>query len=135
MAEETNSEAENYVTEHYALARQHLASRASGSLLLAIAEFTKVVAIDPDYRDAYERLGYALQEEKNILEYISEFQELLAADPNDVPTRYRLARYLRTMGRNEKAIQHWRIVAKMDYPDWSKSARKMLRKHYQIIEE
>jgi len=135
MAEETNSEAENYVTEHYALARQHLASHTSGSLLLAIAELTKVVAADPNYRDARERLEYALQEEKDILEYISDFEMLLATNPNDVPTRYRLARYLRTMGQDEEAIQQWRIVAKMNYPDWSKSARKMLRKHYQIIED
>ena len=135
MANATNSEAEDYVAVHYALARQHMASRASGSLILAIAEYTKVMAADPNYKDSCERLGYALEEEKGILQYISEFEEFLAANPDDVPTRYRLADYLRTMGRNEEAIHHWRVAAKLEYPDWSKSARKMLRKHYQITEE
>ena len=135
MANETNDEAANYAAEHYALARNVMASRAPGSLLLAIAEYEKVVAIDSDYRDARERLGYAVEEEKGILEYIAEFEEHLAVNPDDVPTRYKLASYFRVMGRNEEAIQHWRIVAQMNTPDWSKSARKMLRKHYQIIED
>ncbi len=111
-----------------------MASRASGSLISAIVKLTKVVAADPDYKDARVRLGYALEEKEGILEYISEFEAILAADPNDVPTHYRLADYLRAMGRDEEAIQHWRIAAKLQYPDWSKSARKMLRKHYQITE-
>ena len=112
-----------------------MASRAPGSLLLAIAEYEKVVAIDSDYRDARERLGYALEDMKGVLEYIAELEEYLATNPDDVPKRYDLAFYFRVMGRNEEAIQQWRIVAKMNYPDWSKSARKMLRKHYQIIED
>ena len=112
-----------------------MASRASGSLISAITEFEKVVAIDPDYRDACERLGYASEEKKGILEYIYDFEMILATNPDDVPTRYDLAYYLRTLGRDEEAIHHWSIAAKLEYPDWSKSARKMLRKHYQIIED
>ena len=129
MADETSDAA-----EHYALAREYLASRASGSLVSAIAEFIKVVEVDPDYKDARVRLNHAIEEERGILEYISEFEQILASNPDDVATHYRLADYLRAMGRDDEAVQHWRIVAKLEYPDWSKSARKMLRKHYQTTE-
>ena len=135
MLERTNEVVANNAEEHYLRAREHLASRASGSLLSAIAELTKVVAADPDYKDARVRLNNAIEEERGILEYISEFEQILASDPNDVATHYRLADYLRAMGRDDEAVQHWRIVAKLEYPDWSKNARKMLRKHYQIIED
>jgi len=135
MSEKTNEVAENNAEEYYARAREHLASRASGSLLSAISELTKVVAADPDYKDARVRLRYAIEEKQGILEYISDFEQTLVLNPNDVATHYRLADYLRAMGRDDEAIQHWRIVAKLDYPDWSKSARKMLRKYYRIIED
>jgi len=134
MADKTNNVLESEAAKHYTLAREYMASRASGSLLSAIAEFEKVVAIDPDYSDARERLEYALEEKKGILEYIYDFEQILATNPDDIPTRYDLAYYFRTLGRDEEAIHHWRIVGRMEYPDWSKSARKMLRKHYQIIE-
>ena len=130
MADETYSAA-----EHYALAREHMASSASGSLISAIAEYRKVVAIEPDYKDARVRLGYALEEEAGIREDISGFETILAANSDDVPIHYRLASFLRILGRDEEAIQHWRIAAKLDYPDCSKSARKMLRKHYQTTED
>ena len=129
-----NDAAENSAAEHYIRAREYLASRASNSLILAISEFTKVVEADPDYKDAYERLKYALEEEQGMREDISDFEATLATDPNDVATRYRMAAFLRILGRDDDAIHHWRVVAKLEFPDWSKSARKMLRKHYQIIE-
>jgi tetratricopeptide (TPR) repeat protein len=64
------------------------------------------LAIQPDYADAHNNVGAALQARGNISEAIAHFQEALAIKPDNAETHVNLALALRAQGRTAEAKAH-----------------------------
>lgn len=102
----------------------------------AIDAYKKAYALDPNSPVIGERLAEMYWESLRVHEAISEAQELLKRDPNDVPTRRLLGRiYLRSMGTQtgssqsdtaDLAIEQFREVYRLDPTD-SESALWLAR--------
>ena len=102
----------------------------------AIAAYKKAYALDPNSPVIGERLAEMYWESQRVHEAITEAQELLKRNPNDLPTRRLLGRiYLRTLGdltssaqsdMAERAIEQYREVYRLDPAD-SESALWLAR--------
>ncbi|MFI5093075.1 MAG: tetratricopeptide repeat protein [Candidatus Acidiferrales bacterium] len=102
----------------------------------AIAAYKKAYALDPNSPVIGERLAEMYWESQRVHEAITEAQELLKRNPNDLPTRRLLGRiYLRTLGdltssaqsdMAERAIEQYREVYRLDPTD-SESALWLAR--------
>jgi tetratricopeptide (TPR) repeat protein len=102
----------------------------------AIDAYKKAYALDPKSPDIGERLAEMYWKAQRVHEAVTEAQELLKRDPNDLPTRRLLGRiYLRSLGdlsssaqseMAERAIEQYREVYKLDPTD-SESALWLAR--------
>jgi tetratricopeptide (TPR) repeat protein len=93
----------------------------------AIDAYKKAYALDPKSPVIGERLAEMYWKAQRVHEAISEAQEILKEDPNDVPTRRLLGRiYLRSLGdltsnaqseMADRAIEQYREVFRLDPSD------------------
>ncbi|MGB2589664.1 MAG: tetratricopeptide repeat protein [Candidatus Acidiferrum sp.] len=107
--------------------QQYLATNEPEYATQAIDAYKKAYALDPNSPVIGERLAEMYWESLRVHEAISEAQELLKRDPNDVPTRRLLGRiYLRSLGSQtgstqadtaERAIEQFREVYRLDPTD------------------
>jgi Flp pilus assembly protein TadD len=102
----------------------------------AIDAYKKAYALDPKSPVIGERLAEMYWKAQRVHEAVTEAQELLKRDPNDLPTRRLLGRiYLRSLGdlssnaqseMAERAIEQYREVYRLD-PSDSESALWLAR--------
>jgi choline-sulfatase len=91
--------------------RQGLSLRLAGRRAEAVAQLRKVVAANPDMRDAWEMLGVTLLEMDRTQEGIQAFDRTIALEPTRAEPHLALAKLYVLDGRRELAIQHAEIAA------------------------
>jgi len=125
----------NFALGHL-LEQQYEATNQPELATQAIDAYKKAYALDPNSPIIGERLAEMYWESQRVHEAITEAQELLKRNPNDVPTRRLLGRiYLRSLGdltssaqsdMAERAIEQYREVYRLDPTD-SESALWLAR--------
>ena len=76
--------------------------------------FRKVIAQNPNYKDAHFNLGVALASRNNMEGAIKEFRKEEEASPRNQRSYQVVAVYLMTTGRRDEAIEEWRKLLKVD---------------------
>jgi tetratricopeptide (TPR) repeat protein len=117
---------DDYTLYYHNLAR--LANK-SGRLDLVIAAWQNALEINPNDDIARVQLDYALCECAGVKSAMDEANQTLADSPDDVMERYHLAENYLTLGYGAKAKAEWEKISARNLENWSKSARKMIRKH------
>ena len=124
-------------------AKAHLAAATychlNQSIIGAIAECQKAVDADPDFREAREKLGYALREKEEIEEEILKIRANVEALAQGLTTnanlqeRNKLALFCYMIGWYEEARTEWEWIISHDSGHAQKDARKRLRRYPRII--
>ncbi len=113
-----------------------LLERRAGNTEREIADFSKVVEMFPDSRDARRELGITYYQQKMEHEALEQFQELQRIDPDDLAAHYNLSILYRRMGRKEDAIREQAAFAdKKADPGAPTYSLNFLRIHPEISNE
>ena len=90
-----------------------------GYLDQAILAFKRVLAIKPDYADAYYNMGKVLKQQGKLEEAIQAYNNALAIKPDYAAAYYNMGNALTEQGKLEKAIQAYNnaLAIKPDYAD------------------
>ena len=91
--------------------KRALSLRLAGRRAEAVDQLRKVVAANPDMRDAWEMLGATLIELDRKAEAIQALDRTVALDPTSAEPHLALARILALDGRRKAALQHAEIAA------------------------
>ena len=91
-----------------------LSLRLAGRRTEAVEQLRKVVASNPDLRDAWEILGATLVELDRKKEAVEAFDRTIALDPTSAEPHLELARLLVLDGRRDAALQHAEIAARRE---------------------
>jgi tetratricopeptide (TPR) repeat protein len=91
-----------------------LSLRLAGRRAEAVEQLRKVVAANPDLRDAWEVLGATLVELDRKKEAVAAFDRTIALDPTSADPHLELARLLVLEGRRDAALQHAEIAARRE---------------------
>jgi len=111
----------NDVEAQYALAN---AFASQGKLDEAIKIYRRIVAVRPDYADAYVNLGVAVAMKGNIDEAVTAFRQALKLKPENAETHYNLGYALSLQGKPDEAIEHYRQALKIN-PNHTKAAESL----------
>jgi tetratricopeptide (TPR) repeat protein len=124
------------VDEEYRLYYHNSAKLACkmGRYDLELLAWQNALHLDPYDSLAQRRLERCLRERADLLEMIAEAEQQLAETPEDVKTRHYLAHHYFSEGRIAEAKAQWEQVAAIETENWSKHARKMIRKHCWSVE-
>ena len=79
-----------------------------GRLDEAIAQYRKVLKIQPDFAEAHNNLGNALKGRGQIEEAMAQYQEAVKIDPDLAEAHNNLGGSLMSQGRIDEAIEHFR---------------------------
>jgi tetratricopeptide (TPR) repeat protein len=90
--------------------KRGLSLRLAGRRVEAVDQLRKVVAANPDMRDAWEMLGATLVELDRKPEAIAALDRTIALDPASAEPRLALARLYTFEGRRELALQHAEVA-------------------------
>jgi tetratricopeptide (TPR) repeat protein len=101
----------NDVESQYILAN---ALASQGKLDEAINYYRRIVAVRPDYADAYVNLGVAVAMKGNIDEAVTAFRQALKLKPDNAETHYNLGYALSLQGKADEAIDHYRQALKIN---------------------
>ena len=90
-----------------------------GQLDQAIVAFKRVLAIKPDYAEAYYNMGNALKEQGKLDEAIEAYNKALAIKPDYAGAYYNMGVTLKEQGKLEEAIEAYNkaLAIKPDYAD------------------
>jgi Flp pilus assembly protein TadD len=80
----------------------------------AVADYRKLVSLDPSDPIAYKYLGVALAKSGNRDEALKQYAHALQLDPNNATVHYNLGILLFESGKEETAIGHFREAARLD---------------------
>jgi tetratricopeptide (TPR) repeat protein len=100
----------------------------------AIAHFTRVVNVDPEYLNAHINLGVALSRVGKPLEAIPHFQFVLARDPTSAAAYYNWGAALARLGRHEEALEKFDQALKLKSATEmgaSQALQRKLRSYFQ----
>ncbi|MBI3898547.1 MAG: tetratricopeptide repeat protein [Gammaproteobacteria bacterium] len=88
-----------------------------GRLDEALAVYKKVVALKPDYAEAYNNMGLALQQQGKLDESAACYGNSIMHKPEVASTHYNLGNLLQDQGRPDEAIASYRkaLALKPDY--------------------
>jgi tetratricopeptide (TPR) repeat protein len=84
-AEEESSYAQAYAIAYTVLGKVHAEKREYGQ---AISEFNKAIEVEPTYKEAFLRRGYANHAQKGYDEAISDYTKVLEIDPEEAAAYY-----------------------------------------------
>ena len=90
-----------------------------GQLDQAIVAFKRVLAIKPDYADAYNNMGNALKEQGKLEEAIEAYNKALAIKPDYAEAYNNMGVTLKEQGKLEEAIEAYNkaLAIKPDYAE------------------
>jgi Flp pilus assembly protein TadD len=117
-----DSTSNNYVA-HYHLANVLM---KKGRLDDAIAQFQKVIQIQPSYAQAQNNLGIALADEGNFSEAMTAYQAALQARPDFVEAYNNLGILLATTGKPDEALNQFEEALRID-PNYIKTHVNLAR--------
>jgi tetratricopeptide (TPR) repeat protein len=90
--------------------------RNSGNMPLAIKNYQRALAINPDLAAAHERIGSIDQQEGNVMEAIASFSKAIQLDPQSLAAQLGLGNAYQQMGWAELAITHFQKALEL-HPD------------------
>ncbi|MCL6451519.1 MAG: tetratricopeptide repeat protein [Acetobacteraceae bacterium] len=85
-----------------------------GKLDQALAEFERVLALDPRHAPAHNRVGVVHAQRGDLAQARAWFEKALDIDPRYAPAHSNLGNVLYTEGRLEEAIQSYRRAIAID---------------------
>jgi tetratricopeptide (TPR) repeat protein len=90
-----------------------------GQLDQAIVAFKRVLAIKPDYAEAYNNMGNALKDQGKLEEAREAYNKALAIKPDSAEAYYNMGVTLQEQGKLEEAIETYNksLAIKPDYAD------------------
>jgi tetratricopeptide (TPR) repeat protein len=113
-----------------------LLQRRAGNTKQEIADFSKVVEMFPQSRDARRELGITYYQQKDEHAALEQFQALQQIDPDDLTAHYNLSILYRRMGQPEKAAeQQAMFIDKKVDPGAPTYSLNYLRVHPEISAE
>jgi len=113
-----------------------LLQRRAGNTQREIADFSKVVEMFPQSRDARRELGITYYQQKDERAALEQFEALQKIDPDDLVAHYNLSILYRRMGQPEKAaIEQTAFVDKKADPGAPTYSLDFLRVHPEISTE
>ncbi|MBA2123667.1 hypothetical protein B9J78_01820 [bacterium Unc6] len=91
--------------------------------------YRKAIHLDPIFATAYHDLGTVLSDKGKYDEAEKEFFKALEIDSGNFKVHSSLGKLYELKGDREKALEHWRIRAKMGDPfdEWTKFAEKKVK--------
>jgi tetratricopeptide (TPR) repeat protein len=81
--------------------------RTSENLPLALKNYQRALAINPDFARAHERVGTIYQQQGNIMEAIASFSKAVQLEPQSSESQLGLGNAYQQMGWAELAISHF----------------------------
>ena len=90
--------------------------RNSGNIPLALKNYQRALAINPDLAAVHERLGTIYQQQENVMEAIASFSKAVQLDPQSLASQLGLGNAYQQMGWNELAITHFQQALEL-HPD------------------
>jgi tetratricopeptide (TPR) repeat protein len=113
-----------------------LLERRAGNTANEIADFSKVVEMFPESRDARRELGISYYQNNDNSRALEQFQALQKIDPDDLAAHYNLSILYRRMGKPEEAReQQAMFMDKKVDPGAPTYSLNYLRNHPEISEE
>jgi tetratricopeptide (TPR) repeat protein len=113
-----------------------LLQRRAGNTKAEIADFSKVVEMFPQSRDARRELGITYYQQNNNAAAIEQFEALQKIDPDDLAAHYNLSILYRRVGKKEEAAaQQAMFVDKKVDPGAPTYGLNYLRDHPEISTE
>ena len=90
-----------------------------GQLIKRFVAFKRVLAIKPDYADAYNNMGNALKEQGKLEEAIEAYNKALAIKPDYAEAYNNMGNALKEQGKLEEAIEAYNkaLAIKPDYAE------------------
>lgn len=79
----------------------------SGNIPLALKNYQRALAINPDFAAVHERIGLVYQQQGNAMEAIASFTKALQLDPKSLEAQLGLGNAYQNMGWAELAITHF----------------------------
>ncbi len=90
--------------------------RNSGNIPLALKNYQRALAINPDFGAVHERLGTIYQQEGNVMEAIASFSKAVQLEPQSLESQLGLGNAYQQMRWNELAITHFQKALEL-HPD------------------
>lgn len=89
---------------------------ASSNIPLALKNYQRALAINPDFASAHERIGSIYHQQGNFMEAIASFGKALQLDPQSLESQLGLGNAYQQMGWSELAITHFQKALEL-HPD------------------
>jgi tetratricopeptide (TPR) repeat protein len=90
--------------------------RNSDNIPLALKNYQRALAIDPEFAPAHERIGIINQQQGNAMEAIASFSQAVHFDPTSLGAQLGLGNVYQQMGWAELAITHFQKALEF-HPD------------------
>ena len=90
--------------------------RNSGNIPLALKNYQRALAINPDFAAAHEQIGAIEQQQGNVMEAIASFSKAVQLDPQSLNGQLGLGNAYQQMGWAELAITHFQKALEF-HPD------------------
>ena len=113
-----------------------LAAAQIGQLDQAIFAFNKVIAIKPDYAEAFNNMGLALQKQGKLQEAIEAYNKALAIKPDYAAAHYNKGNDLQEQGKLQEAVKAYNqaLAIKPEYADAYNNMGLVLQKQDKLEE-
>ena len=95
-----------------------------GLLDKAIAAFQRVIAIKPDYAEAYNNMGNTLKDQGRLDEAVASFNKALSLKPDYVEAYNNMGNALKDQGKLEEAIASYEKAVSLK-PDYAEAYNNM----------
>ena len=113
-----------------------LAAAQIGQLDQAIFAFNKVIAIKPDYAEAFNNMGLALQKQGKLKEAIEAYNKALAIKPDYAAAHYNMGNDFEEQGKLQEAVEAYNqaLAIKPEYADAYNNMGLVLQKQDKLEE-
>lgn len=91
-----------------------------GNLELAMADYTKAIAVDPANADGYLFRGIAYEDQENWPMAIADYQKAIELNPKKTDVYFYLAQIYDTLGEDDQAFANYTKVIEID-PQYAKA--------------
>ena len=88
----------------------------SGNMQLALKNYQRALAINPDFAPAHERIGTIYQLQGNLMDAIASFSKAIQSNPQSMAAQLGLGNAYQQMGWAELAITHFQKALELE-PD------------------
>ena len=113
----------------YKLTPKHQKEEASKEYGLAIQEYNKALAINPDYAETHRNLARVYYVQKNYLKAAEHYKKLTSLDPYDIDS------YLYTASAYEKAQKYDEAIAELKIAKEKTTDPQIIEKLNSFIEK